>query len=72
MVFLWKRYILKNYNIVNNISIKIPTGAPLNPINGTFPSNLCRVNVIASPTYFRASSTFGRTSLVKSSGLAKG
>lgn len=26
------------------------TGAPENPINGTFPSNLCRVSVIASIT----------------------
>ena len=27
------------------------TGAPVNPKSGTFPSNLCLVNVIASNTY---------------------
>lgn len=28
------------------------TGAPVKPIKGTFPSILCLVKVIASPTYF--------------------
>lgn len=27
------------------------TGAPVNPINGTLPSILCLVRVMASPTY---------------------
>lgn len=52
--------------------MKVLAGAPVKPINGTLPSNLCRVNVIASPTYFRASSTFGRASLARSAGPAKG
>lgn len=60
------------YNIISLDNIEILTGAPVNPINGTLPSNLCRVNVIASPTYFRASFTSGRTSRAKSFGSAKG
>lgn len=48
------------------------TGAPENPIRGTFPLSCWRVKVIASPTYFRSVSTFGEINLDRCDGSRSG
>lgn len=48
------------------------TGAPVNPINGTFPSNLCLIIVIASPTYVKRDTAFSICNLLKSFGSTSG
>lgn len=52
-------------------SIKL-TGAPVKPIKGTFPSNLCLIIVIASPTYFKRSTAPVAFNLATSDGVSNG
>lgn len=48
------------------------TGAPVKPINGTFPSNLCRIIVMASPTYFKRSTAPVGFNFSRSAGVTNG